>query len=34
VICLIFLDAGSDAAKASQVGFVVGGSKIMTLIGE
>jgi hypothetical protein len=32
VICLGFVDAGSDFAKDSQVGFVVGGSKPMTSI--
>jgi len=34
VICLGFVDVGSDAAKASKVGFVVGGSKTMASIGE
>lgn len=32
VICLGFVDAGSDFAKTSQVGFVAGGSKPMTSI--
>jgi hypothetical protein len=32
VICLGFVDAGSDFSKDSQVGFVVGGSKPMTSI--
>ncbi|GAU25834.1 hypothetical protein TSUD_30980 [Trifolium subterraneum] len=32
VICLGFVDAGSDFAKADQVGFVAGGSKPITSI--